>query len=82
MAEVQLSGHARDMLSERGIAEEWVWRTIRAPDRTEAGANGSVHYIKAIPEHGGRFLRVIVNRHVEPARVVTVFFDLRLRRQR
>ncbi len=80
MAEVQLSGHARDMLSERGIAEEWLWRAIRTPDRTEMGANGNVHYMKAIPEHGGRFLRAIVNRHVEPARVVTVFFDRRLRR--
>ncbi len=81
MTEVQLSGHARDMLSERGIAEEWVWRTIHTPDRTEAGANGNVHYIKALPEYGGRSLRVIVNHHVEPARVVTLFFDRRLRRQ-
>jgi hypothetical protein len=32
-------------------------------------------------EAGGRFLRVIVNRHVAPARVVTVFFDRRLRRE-
>lgn len=51
------------------------------PDCTEVGANGNVHYIRAIPERDGRFLRVIVNHHVEPARVVTVFFDRRLRRQ-
>lgn len=80
MAEVQLSGHARSMLSERGIAEEWLWRAIRDPDHTQIGANGNTHYVKAISEHGGRFLRVIVNHHVTPARVVTVFFDRRLRR--
>ena len=50
-------------------------------DRTEAGPTGNTHYIKAIPEHGGRFLRVIVNHHAAPGRVVTVFFDRGLRRQ-
>ncbi len=59
----------------------WVWRTLQSPDRTELGADGNAHYIKAIPEHGGRFLRVVVNRRVAPERVVTVFFDRRLRRK-
>lgn len=81
MARVELSIHARDMLAERGIAEEWMWRAINAPDRAQVGANGNTHYIKAIAEHGGRVLRVIVNHHVAPERVVTAFFDRRLRRQ-
>jgi hypothetical protein len=41
----------------------------------------TTHYIKAIPEHGGRFLRVVINHQVEPPRVVTLFFDRRLRRK-
>lgn len=79
--DIEFSSHARDMLQERNISEEWVWRAITTADRTEEGADSNTHYIKAIPEHGGRFLRVVVNPRVTPKRVVTVFFDHRLRRQ-
>jgi len=78
--EIELSDHARDMLQERNILEAWVWRTIGSPDRTEVGSDNNVHYIKAIPEHDGRFLRVVVNPRSAPKRVVTMFFDRRLRR--
>jgi hypothetical protein len=81
MADIEFSSHAWDMLQERNIPEEWVWRTIHSPDRTSVGADNNIHYIKAIPEHGGRFLRVVVNPYVTPNRVVTVFFDRRLRRR-
>jgi hypothetical protein len=70
------------MLKEREIPEEWMWRAIREPDRTETEADGNIHYMKAIPEHGGRFLRVVVNPHIQPRRIVTLFFDRRLGRQR
>lgn len=63
MHNTEPSEHAKDMLRERNIPEEWMWRAID------------------IPEHGGRFLRVIVNHHVTPKRVVTLFFDRRLGRQ-
>ncbi|MBI4789074.1 MAG: DUF4258 domain-containing protein [Chloroflexi bacterium] len=75
------SAHANAMLAERNIPEEWVRRTLDSPDRTEPGPDNNTHYIKAIPEHGDRFLRVVVNAHVEPKRIVTVFFDRRLRRK-
>ena len=42
--------------------------------------DGTVHYMKAIDQYGGRFLRVVVNPHVSPQRIVTVFFDRRIRR--
>lgn len=70
------------MLRERNIPEEWLRRAIGAPDATEVGPDNNIHYIKSIPEYGGRSLRVVVNPYVEPERVVTVFFDRRLRRQR
>ena len=73
--------HAREMLVERNIAEEWVFRSIRDSDYDETGADGNLHYIKAIPEHGGRFLRVVVNPDVSPNRILTVFFDRRLGRK-
>ena len=80
MPEVELSAHARDMLVERGIREGWLRTTIESPDSEEVDAEGNIHYLKAIPEHGGRVLRVIVNPNTEPVKVVTLFFDRRLRR--
>ncbi len=79
---MELSRHAQDMLHEREIPEEWLWRTVRNPDRSEEITQGTTHYIKAIPEQGGRFLRVVVNTRVRPNQVVTLFFDRRLGRHR
>jgi hypothetical protein len=81
MPEIMLSSHSREMLIERGIPEEWVWRTITAPDRKRMHfEDNNLHYTKAIKEQGGRILHVVVNPNVQPNRVVTVFFDRRLRR--
>ncbi len=77
----KFSSHARLMIRERSISEEWVQQTINFPDRTEVGKDKNVHYIKVIPEHGGRFLHVVVNTNVTPKRIITVFFDRRLRKQ-
>ena len=81
MQDIELSSHAKDMLSEREIPEEWIWRTINSADRTEMGRDNNTHYLKAIPEKDSRILRVVVNTHVKPNRVVTIFFDRRLRRK-
>ena len=42
--------------------------------------DGTIHYIRAIEQYGGRYLRVVVNPDDSPKRIVTVFFDRRLRR--
>ncbi|MEK6590078.1 MAG: DUF4258 domain-containing protein [Nitrospinota bacterium] len=78
----KLSAHTHDMLKEREIPEEWVWRTIDKPDWENIGEDKNIHYFKSIPEHGERILHVVVNPHVSPQKVVTVFFDRRARRQR
>lgn len=75
------SKHAQDMLSERNIAEEWVWRTIKTPSSKKLGEDGNMHYIKSILERDGRFLRVVINPNVDPQLIVTLFFDRRLRKQ-
>jgi hypothetical protein len=67
------------MIAERGIDEAWIGRTIDDPQKKSLEADGNVHYIKSIEEHSGRILRVIINEAVEPNRIVTVFFDRRLR---
>jgi ABC-type ATPase with predicted acetyltransferase domain len=64
--EIDFSIHARGMMAERGIPEEWIRRCLKSPDSKEAGADGNDHYLKAIEEHGSRVLRVIVNPHRQP----------------
>lgn len=81
MPAIEFSRHAEDMLRERNIPKEWAYRAVQSPDQHEVGADGNTHYLKAIPERANRVLRVVVNRQVSPLRVVTVFFDRRLRRQ-
>ncbi len=79
MPDIELSSHTRDMLIERNIREEWVWRTLDSPDRKRWHVEDSnMHYTKAIKERDGRVLRVVVNTNVWPNRIVTVFFDRRL----
>lgn len=78
MPDYEFSTHARDMLLERRIAEEWVWRTLETPSSKKKGDDGNMHYTKPIRERNGRVLRVVINPYVEPRRIVTVFFDRRL----
>lgn len=80
MSDYEFSEHAYDMLKERNIQESWVRLALQDPDREEARDDGTVHYIKVIQEAGGRHLRVIVNPDAKPQRVITLFFDRRLRR--
>jgi hypothetical protein len=70
-ADVEVSKHAQDMLQERDIPEEWMWRVVCEPDRVSVETDGNVHYAKAIAEQGAR-----------PKRIVTLFFDGRLGRKR
>ena len=75
MISYQLSSHAGDMMRERDIRELWIRMTFETPDMTEQKLDGTIHYIRAIKENGGRYLRVIVNPAFDPALVVTMFFD-------
>ena len=72
------TAHARTMMHERGIMEDWVKSTVLDPDMTEQREDDEVHYLKKIPQKRGKFLRVIVNPSVNPERVITVFFDRRV----
>jgi hypothetical protein len=80
--DADLSGHFGDMLQERGIARDWVQRTLDAPDETEEHDDGTRHYLKRIPEFENCWLRVVVNVVKQPKKGVTAFFDRRLRRSR
>lgn len=76
-----LSTHAQTVVEERGLSEDWIRLTIEKPDILENDKDGTTHYIKRIEEREGRYLRVIVNPFEEPKKVVTVFFDRRLRKK-
>ncbi len=79
MIDYELSEHAAHVLRERDIAEAWVTMTIENPDRIEKRTDGTVHHLRRIHEYENRVLRVIVNPNAVPRRVVTAFFDRRLR---
>ncbi len=80
VAEIEFSEHARDMLVERQLREEWIWRTVQSPEDRWHGADGNWHFTQTIAERENRILHVVVNTDVVPNRIVTVFFDRRLRK--
>ncbi len=55
MPDFEFSTHAKDMLRERRISKEWVWRTIETPSRKKRGKDGNMHYAKPIRERGGPY---------------------------
>lgn len=74
---LKYSAHARTMMQERMIQEEWILRTVNDPDKTEERSGIEMHFLKRISEAKGKMLRVIVNPQADPALVITAFFDRR-----
>jgi hypothetical protein len=74
-----LTEHARDALEKRQIRLEWLEKTLSTPEWTEKDLvdDELEHRLRQIEEFGGRVLRVIVNAHAAPPRVVTAYFDRR-----
>jgi hypothetical protein len=79
MTNYVFSKHASEMMEERNIAEDWVWRVLNEPDESITGEDGNMHFSGTIEEKENRVLHVVVNPAVSPNRIVTVFFDRRLR---
>ena len=79
--QLEFSRHAVYVMAERGIPAAWVEATIVAPAlRSPDPSDPEVErFFRRVPEHGDRVLRVAVNTRVEPWRVVSVFFDRRMR---
>ncbi len=76
---LEFSEHAEDVILERQISVEWVSRTIKSPGKVEEHSDGTVHYFARIAEREGRALRVVVKAGSSPPKVVTVFFDRRMK---
>lgn len=77
----ELTKHAKRALAEREIALEWVERTIAMPELSLPDPDDAAveRRYRKIPEFGGRVLRVAVNTAVEPNRIVSVFFDRKMK---
>jgi hypothetical protein len=74
-----LTQHARDAVAEREIEPDWIRRVAHAPEWTHPDPHrpGVERRFRAIPEHGGRVLRVACFETPLEIRIVTVFFDRR-----
>ncbi len=80
-ADFELTAHAAFAVRERDIDIQWVPRALERPARTEpARENPSLrHVLLAIPEPGNLVLRVVADPVATPVRVVTAYFDRRMR---
>jgi len=61
MSQFTLSSHAKEILLERDISEDWFCQTINDPDQIIDGKDGNTHYIKSMSDRDGRFLHVVIN---------------------
>lgn len=77
MAGIVYTLHAQQMLAERGIERHWVQRAIENPDETEFDPvyPEAIRAFRAVPENGGRVLRVVYIRDGSDIRIITAFFD-------
>ncbi|MXW24284.1 MAG: DUF4258 domain-containing protein [Chloroflexi bacterium] len=80
--ELELTQHAIDAMNERLIALEWVEDAVSEPElRTPDPADPELErFYRRIPPRDDRVLRVVVNTRFAPWRIVSVFFDRRMRR--
>jgi len=76
---VILTEHARTVLAQRGIEPKWVQSTVDNPQRVETRPDGTSHFLAVIPQREGHVLRVVVKARTRPRKVITAFFDRRLK---
>ncbi len=77
----ELTKHAKRVLAEREIPVEWMEQTLTTPELALPDPEDAAveRRYRKIPEFGGRVLRVAVNTAVEPNRVVSIFFDRKMK---
>ena len=81
MRRYDLSRHAKDVIFARQIRIAWLEQVLDSPEVVEADRDDPqlVHHIGRIKEHGNRALRVVFNKAMGPARIVTVYFDRKMK---
>ena len=81
MINFKLTHHAENALAKRKIELEWLERVLAFPQRIEPDATDPMleHRLAVISECENWVLRVIINPHTNPIRVITLFFDRKIR---
>ena len=77
----ELTKHAEYVIQRRGISLQSIEYVLGnpldiEPDKVDPELE---HRLGRVPEYGDRVLRVVVNARVEPVKVITVFWDRRVR---
>ena len=77
----ELTKHAELVIARRQIALSWVETVLSNPAAVEPDPVDPQleHRLCRIPERDNRVLRVIVNKGTSPVRVVTAYFDRKMR---
>ncbi len=79
-----LTNHARESLRKRPIIRlGWIESVLQKPDFIEPDPvdSESEHRLGRIHEYDGRVLHIIVKNGTTPLRVITLYFDRKMRRQ-
>jgi len=81
MRPYDLSQHAKDVIKERDIQLSWLEQVLERPELVEADADDPqlTHHVGRITEYGNRPLRVVFNARANPVRIVTVYFDRKMK---
>jgi hypothetical protein len=74
---IRFSLHAKTVIRERGLAAEWVERITLDPQWTEVDPGDPVveRRFGAVPERGGRIMRVACVEDAAEIRIISAFLD-------
>jgi len=77
----ELTQHAKDMLRKREIAVEWLEQVLGSPRAVypDSVDGGLEHRLGVVREADERVLRIVVDAHARPLRVITAYFDRSMR---
>ncbi len=77
----ELSDHAAKRLLARQIESRWIEMALTEPDLEEPDRVDSAvrHALKRIAEADNRILRVVYNATTTPSRIISVYFDRRMK---
>lgn len=79
-----LSDHAQESLRKRPVIRtEWIEQVLKVPQLVETDSVDIEleHRLGRIQEYDGRVLRVIVKKDTNPLRIITFYFDRKMRRR-
>lgn len=81
MPDFHYTTHAHTAMTEREILHEWVEETLVNPEHCAEDPKDTElqRFYRRIPDFENRVLRVVANTNVVPWRVVSVFFDRRMK---